>query len=151
MVMGIEAHLSKVLVAKIEEGLRPAREQLAKIDKVLAVAERIEGIQHVVHRLEIREDAEKLRKEEKAAEAAAVAQQLQLASQAVDIQAKQVDMRVKQDSLIDARIDGSHKRRIAWIGVIVTLLSLLLGGGGWTIWSHLVSNAPPDPVKTRDK
>jgi len=126
MLAGIEnmvgAHTQSMQeqVAHLANEFAETRKQVSKIDDILKI----------VQRIEVREKAEELLKERELEEEATFSRKLELAGKVTDIQ-------VKKAAFLDSRIDGSHKRKIAVWTLVVGVITTLLGGGIWSIFSHL--------------
>jgi len=146
MLKGIEAHVTTVIANELKE----TRTQLSKLDQILKFQEEAATWRSTIQRVEINEKADEkaklLREEERKHEDELLARKLELAKQAVEIQSQQAEVKIHQEEALDKRIDGRHKRKMAVIGVGITLLSLLFGGGAWTACSHLA----PHPTLFHD-
>lgn len=139
MVDAIEKHVVTVISRELQE----TRLQLLKIDKVLELAEKASTWQESIRRVEIHEEAKRLKDVEVAAEDAVFARHLEMASRAVDIQAKKAeihlkhkDSQIKEEVVLDSRIDGNHKRKIAILTVVISIVSLGITGGACSAFSH---------------
>lgn len=132
----VSAHTTetRTQVQNMARELSEARKEISKIDTILEIVRKLEVKEKV------EEQAELLLEERQAKEDAALARKLEVVGKISEIQ-------VQKTTAIDSRIDGNHKRRVAYWTLVVTLLVALLGGGTCTALSHFSSTqfANPSP------
>lgn len=119
LVQGLDAHIRGVVMAAVNRSLEPHVAQLKKL-------EQLDDVVAFVERQEVREqERERARKEAE--------ERRRIADEEAE---RLLGLRVRGAELQDKRIDGPHRRRMAWLGLLVAALVPLAGLVGAMLASH---------------